>query len=189
MTEPRILPPDPPAGRRDIEEQIERLERIRGEMRPAGRGEARLSALRVRDRIDRWGHYLHIDPEAEDILGFPPSHYEHEVGWLRFNHPDDLWRTVVLWERALAGEFVPSVEYRTFNTEGKWVWLEDSFRPMALDARGQALVVEGCWSDITRRKRREIEFLLRHWEACLCPGQAARRGVLLRFPSAPRPGA
>jgi PAS domain S-box-containing protein len=175
----------PRAERCAIEKQIELLERMRGEIRPPGRSEARLSVLQVRDRIDRWGNYLHIDPEAEDILGYPPAHYNSEVGWLRFNHPDDVWRTVLLWGRALAGEMVRGVEYRTFNIEGQWVWLEDSFRPLLFDARRRALVIEGCWRDITRRKRREIEFLLRHWEASLNPGRAARHGVLLRFPSAP----
>jgi PAS domain S-box-containing protein len=187
MCEPRFLPATPPAGRKEIEEQIERLERMRAEMRPPGRHEARLAVLRVRDRIDRWGNYLHIDSEAEDILGFPLAHYASEVGWLRFNHPDDVWRTALLWGRALAGEAVRAVEYRTFNTEGKWVWLEDSFRPLVLDAQGRSLVIEGCWRDITRRKRREIEFLLYHWEACRSPGRAARRGVVLRFPSIPLP--
>lgn len=188
MSESRFIAACPPVDRRAVEQQIERLERMRGEMRPPGRAEARLAVLRVYDRIDRWGHYLHIDPEAEDILGFPPSYYDSEVGWLRFNHPDDVWRTVLLWGRALAGETVPAVEYRTFNTEGKWVWLEDSFRPLLVDARRQAVVIEGCWRDITRRKRCEIEFLLRHWEACLSPARAARRGALLRFPSVPPPG-
>jgi PAS domain S-box-containing protein len=183
MRQSRFQASVPAASRQEVEWQLERLERMRCEMRPPSRAEARLGRLQVCDRIDRWGNYWHIDPEAEEILGFPSSHYDTEVGWLRFNHPDDVWRTVRLWERALAGEAVSAVEYRTFNIEGKWVWLEDSFRPLILDSRRQALIIEGCWRDITRRKRCEVEFLLRHWEACLGPPRAACRGLVVRFPA------
>lgn len=171
--------------RSEIEHQIERLHRLLAELRPARRAEARRASLVVTDRIDLWGRYHYIDPEAEDVLGYPPSHYQTEIGWVRFNHPEDRWRTAILWEKALAGQPCPVMEYRTHNTEGHWVWLQDSLRPVVFDLRGHALVVEGRWRDITPSKRRQAEFLLRQWEWLLKQGAPAPRptfGRIVRFP-------
>jgi PAS domain-containing protein len=153
--------------RNEIESEIERLSRLLGELRPQCRAEARLSSLVVTDRIDRYGRYHHIDPWCEAVLGFPPERVARDVGWIRFNHPDDVWRTTILWEKALAGQTIPIFEYRTDNSLGQWVWLEDSLRPLQFDRAGQALLVEGRWRDVTPRKRRELEFLIRQWESIL----------------------
>jgi PAS domain S-box-containing protein len=180
-----------PLERHEIERQIEKLNRMLAQLRPASRAEARRASLVVTDRIDLWGRYHHIDPQAEDILGYPQSHYRTEVGWVRFNHPEDRWRTAILWEKALAGAPCPLMEYRTHNTEGQWVWLQDSLRPVVFDLRGHALVVEGRWRDITPSKRRQAEFLLRQWEWLLkqdTPVRRPQRCQIVPFPDRPRPG-
>jgi len=158
----------------EIETEIERLGRLLAELRPPARKEARLANIVVTDRIDRFGRYHHIDPWCEEVLGFPPEREAGNVGWIRFNHPDDMWRTAILWQRALAGQIVPVFEYRTNNSRGEWVWLEDSLRPLSFDRVGHAVLVEGRWRDITPRKRRELEFLIRQWEALLCRGGDSR---------------
>lgn len=141
----------------------------------------------VTDRIDRFGRYHHIDPECGEILGYPQEHYAHEVGWVRFNHLEDRWRTAVLWQKALTGRPCPVFEYRTFNSDRQWVWLQDSLRPILFDRDGHALVVEGRWRDITPRKRREAEFLLRQWETLWRAARPRPRGngaIVIPFPSA-----
>ncbi len=167
----------------EIEKEIEHLQTSLDELRPPRPAESWLGALEVVDRIDRFGRYHYIGPGAERILGFPRAHYESEIGWVRFNHPEDVWRTAILWQKALAGSPCTSFEYRTNDVEGRWVWLQDSLRPLEIDSQGHAVLVEGRWRDITMRKRREAEFLLRQWESVLrhggpAPGdEAAQRAV------------
>ena len=55
--------------------KVDQLHRALSELRPARRREQLLSSMVVTDRIDRCGTYLHIDPRAEDLLGFPASYY------------------------------------------------------------------------------------------------------------------
>ncbi len=166
--------------------KVDQLHRALSELRPARRREQLLSSMVVTDRIDRCGIYLHIDPRAEDILGFPASYYyENEVDWLQTNHPLDFKRISRLWYRSLSGDPCRSVEYRTDNHDGQWVWLEDSFHPLLLDARGRALVIEGRWRDITPRKRREVEFLITSLESLIRrerPAPLPGQGLVVRFP-------
>jgi PAS domain S-box-containing protein len=153
--------------RHEIERRIEGMHVRLDELRRPSRSEARLASLAITDRIDRWGRYLYIDPQAEAILGYPQTSYMKDIGWVHYNHPEDQWRTAILWQRALAGVPCRRVEYRTQNARGQWVWLEDSFTPIRFDSMGHALVVEGCWRDITQRKRREGEFIIMLWEMLL----------------------
>ena len=172
-------------NREAIENQLETLTRSRDELRPPGKLDKRLSSLVVTDRIDRHGNYLHVDPIAEDLLGFPPDYYANEVDWVRFNHAFDIDRVSVLWESALRGRPCRGVEYRTDHSAGYWVWLEDSFVPILEDRRGQALVVEGRWHDITPRKRCQIEFLIEQLELSLRALKSPPRSgssIILRFP-------
>jgi len=168
-----------------IERKLDQLHEGLSALRPASAREKYLSSLLVVDRIDRWGNYLHIDPEAEEVLGFKATYYATESDWVVFNHPEDIWRTDILWQRALTGFPVRAVEYRTDDSDGYWVWLEDSFRPVEADPHGRVTVVEGCWRDITPRKRREIEFLIRQFELALRLGKLPERSLrhaLIQFP-------
>ncbi|MEE9217703.1 MAG: PAS domain-containing protein [Acidobacteriota bacterium] len=166
--------------RAEIEHRIEKLSRDLAELRVEHRSEARLCSLRLRDRIDFLGHYLDIDPRIEEIFGFPQSEYWEDEHWIHDTHREDQGRIYLLWERTVAGRTWPLVEYRDYNVAGEWVWIEDSFRPAVVDSAGRVLVVEGCWRDITPRKRREIEFLLRQWETILKSRRLAG-GELLPF--------
>lgn len=180
--------------RKAIELELEQLHQALSELRPPSASEVRLKSIIVTDRIDCLNRYLHIDPEAEDLLGYTPSQYyggeiaheEQEYGWVANNHLEDVWRTEILWQRVLAGHRVPSVEYRSVNTDGDWVWLEDSFTPFEIDSRGRTTIVEGRWRDITPRKRREIEFLIRQFEQMLREDgkpPSSRCATIIPFPS------
>jgi PAS domain S-box-containing protein len=175
--------------RADVERRIEELQRSLDELRPSRPGDRRRGSIVVTDLIDRCGHYLYVDPGAEDLLGFPPRYYETEVDWLAFNHRDDRDRIRVLWRQALNGRFCPLAEYRTDNADGDWVWLEDSFRPRLIGHDGRVVVLEGRWRDITSRKRQETEDRLRELERYLHGAACATRhrfGMLLPFPGEDR---
>lgn len=181
-------------NRQAIEFKLDHLHQALSELRPPGAVEERFKSIVVTDRIDCWDRYLYIGPEAEDLLGYSPSQYyegeiaddEQECGWVANNHPEDVWRTEILWQRVLAGHRVPPVEYRSENTDGKWVWLEDTFTPFEIDSQGRSLIVEGRWRDITPRKRREIEFLIRQFEEMLSEGgrpASSRSATIIPFRS------
>ena len=175
-----------------LERQIEEHSRMLDELRPPGSRDKRLAPIVATDRIDFHGRYIFIDDRAEDLLGYPPTYYESEYDWIRWNHTLDIGRTARLWQAALKGRAVIGVEYRTDHADGYWVWLEDSFTPILTDRSGRALVVEGRWRDATPRKRREIEFLIAQLESAyrtLKSPPLSGRTALLRFPVFPPSGA
>ena len=170
--------------RADLDRRIEALQRTLDELRPPRASDRHLGSIVVTDLIDRCGHYLYIDPWAEELLGFPPRYYEAELDWLAFNHHDDQDHTRALWRQALGGRFCPVVYYRTDDSNGAWVWLEDSFRPRLADHRGRVVVLEGRWRDVTPRKRLEIEARIRELERFVGSAPSAARhrfGLILPF--------
>ena len=73
----------------------------------------------------------------------------------------------MLWGLAMKGRPTYGIEYRDQHSDDYWLWLQDSFVPILTDHRGRALVIEGRYSDITPRKRCELEFLIRELEHSL----------------------
>jgi PAS domain-containing protein len=180
-------------SRESLEHKLEELDRSLSELRPPGPADKILCSTVATDRIHHRGEYLYVDPRAEDILGFPLSYYYEgegatdalQLGWTNILHERDRSRIDAIWQLALAGQPCAPVEYRTDNGDGYFVWLMDWFRPILADDRGHALVMEGCWLDITPRKRRETEFLIKQVELALHRLKPAPRpgyGVVLSFP-------
>ncbi|MFQ5876707.1 MAG: PAS domain-containing protein [Acidobacteriota bacterium] len=173
--------------RREIlEDALEKLHRSLSELRPRSPDDVRRSSIIVAERMDRWGNFLYLDPRCEEVLGNPPACYEAEPDWTQWIHPKDLGRLHTHWVWGLNGRPCRRVEYRFEHADGRWLWIEESFRPILADARGQTLVFDARWHDVTPRKRREQELLIAELERSLRAIRAGPRpGVVIPFPPLP----
>lgn len=97
-----------------------------------------------------------ISENVSAVLGHSPGDFLENPGfWLEHLHPDDVSATLASSERLSPS--APLVrEYRLRHRDGSYRWVRDELRVEA-DAEGRPLEIIGCWTDVTGRKRAELE--------------------------------
>lgn len=108
-------------------------------------------------RTDRF----YISPRVLSIIGSlsDPAGFRRE-DWVAAIHPDDLQQYQLSWQEHMDGDSrIFDQEYRVLHSNGELRWICD--RALALrDSTGQAYRVAGSVTDITARKRDEVEMSL-----------------------------
>ncbi|MEX0754515.1 MAG: PAS domain-containing protein [Actinomycetota bacterium] len=98
---------------------------------------------------------LFLSPQVEPILGWTAEEWlADDDFWVDHIHPDDLpdvERADLAAEDSLS-EFVS--EYRFRHKDGRWIWISDH-AVMVRDDEGHPSYWQGCFIDITKRKRME----------------------------------
>lgn len=114
---------------------------------------------------DSEGNTTFISPNVERIYGYTPEEIYQGGHSLLFGriHPDDLQDV-----KTAAAAFYEKgerfdIEYRIQRKDGRWIWLHD--RSVATYHKRGALFADGVFTDITERKKAEIE--LRHTTSLL----------------------
>lgn len=96
-----------------------------------------------------------VSDNMEQFLGVTVAESGSYDWWLTSLHPADRDRVVRDATAAFArGGY--SMEYRLQHKDGTYRWIEDNNR-VILDASGQPKEAVGVWTDITERKRLELE--------------------------------
>ncbi|MET0012677.1 MAG: HD domain-containing phosphohydrolase [Sedimenticola sp.] len=99
----------------------------------------------------------YYSPRVEEVLGYKPEYLlEHPRLWHDCIHEDDLPRVDAAISELFAGKKF-DLEYRIRDSEGMWHWFHD--RTIEIRRQGDASIVEGLVTDITRRKHDEEALL------------------------------
>lgn len=95
-----------------------------------------------------------VSENVDPIMGFSPwEMLEDPKFWSLRLHPDDAPR--VFKEMApLLDQGGGSVEYRFRHRDGRYIWIQDSFRVIR-DEAGRPSEIVGSWADISGRKQAE----------------------------------
>jgi PAS domain S-box-containing protein len=106
-------------------------------------------------RTDVQGHCLYVNNCWSQMTGLPAS-ASLGTGWATFIHPDDHHRVVGEWQRLISKNTSFQQEFRVQHSEGEIYWVLSQAIPEH-DARGQVIGYVGTVTDISDRKRRELE--------------------------------
>ncbi len=98
----------------------------------------------------------YLSDRVVPMLGFEPEKFiGHPEFWKQHVHPEDFGPTMEavpkLWEE---GHHV--FEYRILHKNGDYRWIRNEAR-VARDGDGKPIEVNGYWTDITEKKRVELE--------------------------------
>ncbi|HTN81267.1 MAG TPA: SpoIIE family protein phosphatase, partial [Acidimicrobiales bacterium] len=116
------------------------------------------------------------DATLERIYGLAPGEFDGRYEtFLELIHPEDVDRTREAVERAVANKSAYEVEHRVIWPDGTVHWVQGR-GTITLGADGDVTGTIGCASDITARKRLEIEATRRYSQA----EEAIRRERVLR---------
>ncbi len=97
-----------------------------------------------------------------EMLGYEPGEIEpHVSAWEAITHPDDIGRSRSAISEHIRGK-TPAyrAELRLRAKSGEWVWVVDRGKVVERDARGRALRMSGTHTDISERKRLELQLLV-----------------------------
>ncbi len=127
--------------------------------------EARLSLIMrgTRDGIWDWNLLtgeFYLSPRWLEMIGYKEHEIKNNfVGFHKLIHPDDLGAALDAWIGGMQGELDSfSVEYRLKSKQGDYIWIQS--RGLALrDVKGTPIRLAGSNTDITERKRFEVELL------------------------------
>lgn len=102
---------------------------------------------------------VYYSPQWARLLGYAPGEVDESVSFfLGLVHPDDLARVMTETQQHLDGLTAVKVgEVRLRTKTGEYRWFLDRGKVVARDAQGSALRMVGTISDITERKRNEME--------------------------------
>jgi PAS domain S-box-containing protein len=103
-------------------------------------------------RADR---FTYVGPQAERILGYPPSAWTGQAFWGSLIHVDDRDAAIALRREHMAGGEPHDMEYRVIARTGGVVWIRDLVSVIT-DARGAARLL-GFMQDVTPYKEAEAE--------------------------------
>ena len=94
----------------------------------------------------------YVSPQAAALLRLPPAAHGGMESWLSAVHPHDRDLFVAQAQDNLAGGAPWVFEYRTIDTSGTVLWLEDRGSCVARDRQGRPARFVGILSDITSRR-------------------------------------
>ena len=97
-----------------------------------------------------------ITENIKEVFGFSPDEvYQIESLWLNSIHPDDLNMVKTSFEKLFTQNIPFDIEYRLQTKDGKWIWVND--RSTNIYKQHDVLVADGILTDITHRKKIEME--------------------------------
>lgn len=100
---------------------------------------------------------LYLSPHVEILSGYPLTKFINDWSFwpTQVIHPDDRARAAEQAARLISGQN-SQLEYRLVRANGEIIWVRDSGRAEYNSAR-QHILIYGVVSDITERKRTEVE--------------------------------
>ena len=110
------------------------------------------------------GRYTFVSREAEQLLGFPVSHWTEKAGFVDgIMHADDCDWVTSYSQRATTEHRDHTMEYRVIAQEGRTVWLRDIVSVMLEDGEARELI--GVMVDISEYKAAEAALEAAHAQA------------------------
>jgi PAS domain S-box-containing protein len=92
-----------------------------------------------------------VSPQIEEILGYPPERFMQDPRfWFSLMHPDDYTRMRDAGDLSVSNLDEVTQEYRTHHADGRWVWVQDTSKPV-YDDDGQVQFFQGFLMDVTTR--------------------------------------
>ena len=110
-----------------------------------------LSAIAWEARITDFT-YSYVSPHAEDLLGYPLSHWLIPGFWRNIIHPADLTRAQTFCDHEVLAGRDHSLDYRVITADGRCLWVRDI---VSLIEHGHEPVMRGLMIDISDAKRTE----------------------------------
>ncbi len=105
---------------------------------------------------DSRGGTVYISPNVGRLCGFSADEIRSRQDlWFSRIHPADLERVKAAYRGLFQANQKFEIEYRLQRQDGAWIWLSD--RTLGTYARGAQTLADGIYSDITERKRGELE--------------------------------
>ncbi len=98
----------------------------------------------------RWAEILHLDPS---LVPQKAADFFVKV------HPEDLPLVESQFARAIMGGNYSSFEFRVFDGNGEWRWMECRGRVLLRDVFGRAQLMSGTHVDIHEKKKSQLELL------------------------------
>lgn len=110
-----------------------------------------LSAIAWEARISDFT-YSYVSPHAEDLLGYPLSHWLIPGFWRNIIHPADLTRAQNFCDHEVLAGRDHSLDYRVITADGRCLWVRDI---VSLIEHGHEPVLRGLMIDISETKHTE----------------------------------
>lgn len=104
--------------------------------------------------VDPGGRITYVSPSIERLTGGRAVAEVIGHSFLEFVHPDDAPALIESFQHLLGGRPEPS-EYRVFGKDGAVYWLRSQSQTVVED--GRVVAVQGVLTDITARRRAEME--------------------------------
>ncbi|MFL7963061.1 EAL domain-containing protein [Pseudomonas kielensis] len=96
--------------------------------------------------------YSYVSPHAEDLLGYPLSHWLVPGFWRTIIHPADLIRAQTYCDNELLAGRDHCIDYRVITADGRCLWVRDI---VSLIEHGHEPLIRGLMIDISEAKRTE----------------------------------
>ncbi|MBS3778050.1 MAG: PAS domain-containing protein, partial [Candidatus Thermoplasmatota archaeon] len=107
---------------------------------------------------DQNGKTFFITENIKDIFGYTCDEiYQNNSLWFNHIHPDDLNTVKKAFEQLFTSNTSFDVEYRLKTKNGEWIWVND--RSTSVYTHNGTLVADKVLSDVTQRKRIEMELI------------------------------
>ena len=110
-----------------------------------------LSAIAWEARISDFT-YSYVSPHAEELLGYPLSHWLIPGFWRNIIHPADLTRAQSFCDHEVLAGRDHSLDYRVITADGRCLWVRDI---VSLIEHGHEPIMRGLMIDISEAKRTE----------------------------------
>ncbi|WP_207284169.1 bifunctional diguanylate cyclase/phosphodiesterase [Pseudomonas sp. FW300-N2F2] len=110
-----------------------------------------LSAIAWEARVSDFT-YSYVSPHAEDLLGYPLSHWLVPGFWRTIIHPADLIRAQTYCDNELLAGRDHCIDYRVITADGRCLWVRDI---VSLIEHGHEPLIRGLMIDISEAKRTE----------------------------------
>jgi len=101
---------------------------------------------------------VRVSPEYPRMIGYAPNEFESDVAnWLAHVHPEDRDAVGKAFQACIDNGGPTMMAYRRQTQSGDWKWIESVGKVVAWDAGKRASRMIGIHTDITERKRTELE--------------------------------
>ncbi|QGA52447.1 EAL domain-containing protein [Pseudomonas brassicacearum] len=110
-----------------------------------------LSAIAWEARVSDFT-YSYVSPHAEDLLGYPLSHWLVPGFWRNIIHPADLIRAQTYCNHEVLAGRDHCIDYRVLTADGRCLWVRDI---VSLIEHGHEPLMRGLMIDISEAKRTE----------------------------------